>query len=70
MKNELEKMSALFKRFGFYNIDLELDELRDGKSVKFPMMYDNTPELMEAINRETDYTAYLDASTDFIIIEK
>ncbi|MBC1419895.1 helix-turn-helix domain-containing protein [Listeria fleischmannii] len=65
-----EQLEQIFNRFNFHNVEFELDELRENSKTKISMGYDETPELMKTINEETDYTAYIDISTDYVVIEK
>lgn len=66
----MEKLKKVFEAHNFTNIDGNLDELVEVGKTRISMMFDETPALMDAINKETDYTAYVDETTDFIVIEK
>lgn len=65
----LEKLQNLFSEFGF-NSEMMLEELEENGCTSLSMEYDETPDLMESINSQTDFKAYLSPSTDKIIIER
>lgn len=65
----LEKLQILFSEFGF-NGEIMLEELEENGCTSLSMEYGETPDLMESINSQTDFSAYLSPSTDKIIIER
>lgn len=65
----LEKLQILFSEFGF-NGEIMLEELEENGSTSLSMEYDETPDLMESINSQTNFKSYLSPSTDKIIIER
>lgn len=69
-ENKMNKLEKIFNAHGFTNVDGNLDELQEKGKTKISMQFEETPALMDAINKETEYTAYVDDSTDYIVIEK
>lgn len=65
----LETLKEAFENNN-YNTDEVDTDLFDGYQIKIAMEYDNIGELAASVNKTKHFTAYVDASTDFMIIEK
>ncbi|EPM3047868.1 AcrIIA4 family anti-CRISPR protein [Listeria monocytogenes] len=65
----LETLKEAFENNN-YNTDEVDTDLFDGYQIKIAMEYDNIGELAAFVNKTKHFTAYVDASTDFMIIEK
>lgn len=65
----LETLKEAFENSN-YNTDEVDTDLFDGYQIKIAMEYDNIGELAASVNKTKHFTAYVDASTDFMIIEK
>ncbi|EPQ8037776.1 hypothetical protein IA826_02300 [Listeria seeligeri] len=63
-------IKAIFKKHGYTNVENEIDDLIEGYEVHFDMNDDHITDLANDINATKDFIAYLDNSTDFMIIEK
>lgn len=65
----LETLKEAFENNN-YNTDEVDTDLFDGYQIKIAMEYDDIGELAASVNKTKHFTAYVDASTDFMIIEK
>ncbi|PCU15955.1 transcriptional regulator [Listeria monocytogenes] len=65
----IQELINVFEKYG-YNTDEISSELLDGEKIKLEMSDDTITQLADAVNATKHFTAYVDASTDFMIIEK
>ncbi|EPY2525842.1 AcrIIA4 family anti-CRISPR protein [Listeria monocytogenes] len=65
----LETLKEAFENNN-YNTDEVDTDLFGGYQIKLAMEYDDIGELAASVNKTKHFTAYMDASTDFMIIEK
>lgn len=65
----LETLKEAFENNN-YNTDEVDTDLFDSYQIKIAMEYDGIGELAASVNKTKHFTAYVDASTDFMIIEK
>lgn len=65
----IQELINVFEKYG-YNTDKISLELLDGEEIKLEMSDDTITQLADAVNATKHFTAYVDASTDFMIIEK
>lgn len=66
----MEKLIKILEENNFINWDEIIGELKEEGETKISMMFDETPDLLDPINKLSDFLAYIDPSTDFLIIEK
>ncbi|EAE3346850.1 transcriptional regulator [Listeria monocytogenes] len=64
----LKELTTVFEKHG-YNTDEISFELLDGETIKLDMTDDNITKLAESVNTTEHFTAYLDDSTDYMIVE-
>ncbi|EAG6196574.1 XRE family transcriptional regulator [Listeria monocytogenes] len=64
----LKELTTVFEKYG-YNTDEISSELLDGEKIKLDMNDDNITKLAESVNTTEHFTAYLDDSTDYMIVE-
>lgn len=64
----IQELIELFEKYG-YNTDEICVELLDGETIKLDMNDDTVTQLADAVNATEHFTAYLDDSTDYMIIE-
>ncbi|MBC3570998.1 transcriptional regulator [Listeria monocytogenes] len=64
----VQELIEVFEKYG-YNTDEISSELLDGETIKLEMNDDNITQLADALNKTEHFTAYLDDSTDYMIIE-
>lgn len=64
----LKELTTVFEKHG-YNTDEISFELLDGETIKLDMTDDNITKLADAVNATEHFTAYLDSSTDYMIVE-
>lgn len=67
--NEFEQLEKIFNAHGFTNVASNLDELQEKGKTKITMMYDKTLDLKDPINKLKKFEAYIDSSTDFLVIK-
>ncbi|EGH4244613.1 transcriptional regulator [Listeria monocytogenes] len=65
----IQELINVFEKYG-YNTDKISLELLDGEEIKLEISDDTITQLADAVNATKHFTAYVDASTDFMIIEK
>ncbi|MBF2529399.1 transcriptional regulator [Listeria seeligeri] len=65
----LKELTTVFEKHG-YNTDEISEELLGGETIKLDMNDDNITQLADALNKTEHFTAYLDDSTDYMIVEK
>lgn len=64
----IQELISVFEKYG-YNTDEISTELLDGETIKLEMTDDDITKLAESVNATKHFTAYLDDSTDYMIIE-
>ncbi|MBC1832260.1 transcriptional regulator [Listeria seeligeri] len=64
----LKELTTVFEKHG-YNTDEISTELLDGETIKLDMNDDDITKLADAVNATEHFTAYLDSSTDYMIVE-
>ncbi|EAD7196967.1 transcriptional regulator [Listeria monocytogenes] len=64
----IKELTDVFEKHG-YNTDEISSELLDGETIKLDMNDDNITKLAESVNTTEHFTAYLDDSTDYMIVE-
>lgn len=65
----IQELINVFEKYGYNTDEISL-ELLDGEKIKLEMSDDTITQLADAVNATKHFTAYVDASTDFMIIEK
>lgn len=65
----LETLKEAFENQDYNTDDIDT-ELFNGYQIKIAMEYDDIGELAASVNKTKHFTAYIDPSTDFMIIEK
>lgn len=65
----IQELINVFEKYGYNTDEISL-ELLDGEEIKLEMSDDTITQLADAVNATKHFTAYVDASTDFMIIEK
>ncbi len=64
----IQELISVFEKYG-YNTDEISMELLDGETIKLDMNDDTVTQLADSVNATEHFTAYLDSSTDFMIVE-
>ncbi|MBC1846346.1 transcriptional regulator [Listeria seeligeri] len=64
----LKELTTVFEKYG-YNTDEISSELLDGETIKLDMNDGDITKLADAVNATEHFMAYLDDSTDYMIIE-
>lgn len=64
----IQELIKVFEKYG-YNTDEISTELLDGETIKLEMANDDITKLADAVNDTEHFTAYLDSSTDYMIVE-
>lgn len=64
----IKELTDVFEKHG-YNTDEISSELLGGETIKLDMTDDNITKLADAVNATEHFTAYLDSSTDYMIVE-
>ncbi|HFL0606031.1 TPA: transcriptional regulator [Listeria monocytogenes] len=64
----VQELISVFEKHG-YNTDEISSELLSGETIKLDMEDDNVTQLADAVNATEHFTAYLDSSTNYMIVE-
>ncbi|WP_445997681.1 helix-turn-helix domain-containing protein [Listeria monocytogenes] len=64
----IQELINVFEKYGYNTDEISL-ELLDGEKIKLDMNDDNITKLAESVNTTEHFTAYLDDSTDYMIVE-
>ncbi|MBF2512800.1 transcriptional regulator [Listeria marthii] len=65
----IQELINVFEKHGYNTDEISL-ALLEGEKIKLDMANDNITQLADTVNDTKHFTAYVDASTDFMIIEK
>ncbi|MBC2071747.1 transcriptional regulator [Listeria seeligeri] len=65
----VKELITVFEKYGYNTDEISL-ELLDGETIKLDMADNFITILAEAVNETEHFTAYLDDSTDYMIVEK
>lgn len=65
----IQELISVFEKYG-YNTDEISSELLDGEKLKLEITDDDITKFAESVNATEHFTAYLDISTDYMIVEK
>ncbi|EAH2854784.1 transcriptional regulator [Listeria monocytogenes] len=64
----IKELTDVFEKHGYNTDEISMD-LLDGEKIKLDMTDDNITKLADAVNATEHFTAYLDSSTDYMIVE-